>query len=135
MAQSKKNRSAMARRKFLQLSAATLGSAGAVRLPSAQAAESRAAAEESRSKGPSRGSKHLYNGEYTGAWLNRVAFPMGGIGAGMICLEGSGALSHVSLRNKPEVFNEPLIFAALTVKSPREVARVLEGPVPGWKLF
>ena len=41
---------------------------------------------------------------------------MGGIGAGMICLEGTGALSHVSLRNRPEVFNEPLIFAALCVK-------------------
>ena len=38
---------------------------------------------------------------------------MGGIGAGMICLEGTGALSHVSLRNKPDVFNEPCVFAAI----------------------
>ena len=38
------------------------------------------------------------------------------MGAGMICLEGTGALSHVSLRHKPEVFNEPCVFAAL----PRE---------------
>ena len=28
--------------------------------------------------------KRKYNGEYTNEFLNRVAFPMGGIGAGMI---------------------------------------------------
>ena len=69
-------------------------------------------------------------GEYTGEHLNRVAFPLGGMGAGMICLEGTGALSHVSLRNKPEVFHEPCTFAAISVKGQTNVARVLEGPVP-----
>jgi hypothetical protein len=78
---------------------------------------------------------HRFNGAYEGEFLNRVAFPLGGIGAGMICLEGTGALSHVSLRNRPEVFNEPCVFAALCVKGTSPVARVLEGPVPGWKLF
>ena len=34
-----------------------------------------------------------YNGLYEGPYLNRVAFPIGGIGAGMICLEGTGAIS------------------------------------------
>jgi uncharacterized protein (DUF608 family) len=33
------------------------------------------------------------------------------------------------------VFNEPCVFAALALKGPRVVARVLEGPVPGWKIF
>jgi len=74
-------------------------------------------------------------GQYSGERLSRVAFPMGGMGAGMICLEGTGALSHVSLRNKPDVFNEPCTFAAVCVKGSPQVARVLEGPVPGWKLF
>jgi uncharacterized protein (DUF608 family) len=60
---------------------------------------------------------------------------MGGMGAGMICLEGTGALSHFSLRNKPEVFNEPCTFAAVCVRGSTNTARVLEGPVPGWKLF
>lgn len=78
---------------------------------------------------------HSYNGPYTDQHLSRVAFPMGGIGAGMLCLEGSGALSHVSLRGKPEVFNEPLMYAALCVKGAPNVARVLEGPVPRWKAF
>ena len=79
--------------------------------------------------------KRQYNGSYSGAHLNRVAFPMGGIGAGMICLEGSGALSHFSLRNQPDVFHEPMTFSALCVKGIPNIARVLEGPVPAWKIF
>ncbi|MBI5834738.1 MAG: hypothetical protein HZB16_20755 [Armatimonadetes bacterium] len=76
-----------------------------------------------------------YNGEYSGERLSRVAFPMGGMGAGTICLEGSGALSHVSLRHRPDVFNEPLMFAAVCIKGERHTARVVEGPVPTWKLY
>ncbi len=77
-----------------------------------------------------------YNGSYEGEYLNRVAFPLGGMGAGMVCLEGTGCLSHVSVRHKMDVFNEPCTFAALCVKSESgAVAKVLEGPVPGWKVF
>jgi len=76
-----------------------------------------------------------YNGPWAGEHLNHVAFPLGGIGAGMVCLEGTGALSHVSLRHRPEVLNEPLVFSALCVKGEPNVARVIEGPVPGWKVF
>jgi len=32
----------------------------------------------------------VYNGPYTGNQLERVAFPLGGMGAGMACLEGAG---------------------------------------------
>lgn len=78
---------------------------------------------------------HSYNGAYTGAHLNRVAFPLGGIGAGMICLEGAGAVSHVSVRNRPDVYHEPLMFGALHVKGAQPVVRVMEGPVPEWKIF
>ncbi|MGQ9648926.1 MAG: GH116 family glycosyl hydrolase [Phycisphaerae bacterium] len=79
--------------------------------------------------------KRSYNDVYTGPYLNRVAFPLGGIGAGMFCLEGTGAISHLSLRHQPEVFNEPCTFAAVCVKGEKNIARVLEGPVPGWKVF
>ena len=71
---------------------------------------------------------------YRAEQLNRVAFPLGGLGAGMVALEGSGALSHISLRHKPEVYNEPLMFSALYVAG-APTARVLEGPVPSWKTF
>ncbi len=83
-----------------------------------------------------RGPRRIYNDWYKGETLNRVAFPMGGIGAGMICLEGSGAMSHVSLHNTPDMFNEPVMFGALCVKGEKgNIARVLEGPVPNWKKF
>jgi uncharacterized protein (DUF608 family) len=71
---------------------------------------------------------------YRGEHLAHVAFPLGGIGAGMLCLDGTGSLSHVSLRHRSEIFNEPLMFAALCLKgSGGNVARVLEGPVPAHK--
>jgi uncharacterized protein (DUF608 family) len=76
-----------------------------------------------------------YNGAYTHEYLSRVAFPMGGIGAGMICMEGTGAISHVSIKNKPDIFNEPETFAAVAVKGMKNGAKVLEGPVPDWKKF
>ncbi|MBN2711068.1 MAG: hypothetical protein JXR97_01340, partial [Planctomycetes bacterium] len=75
-------------------------------------------------------------GVYRGENLAKVAFPLGGIGAGMVCLEGTGAISHVSLRHKPEVFNEPLMFSALHVQGEGgNASRVLEGPVPTWKIM
>ena len=76
-----------------------------------------------------------YNGSYTGTNLNRVAFPIGGIGAGMVCLEGTGGISHVSVRGEMDFFHEPASFAALCVKGQENVARVLEGPIPDWKYF
>ena len=77
----------------------------------------------------------FYNRPYEGERLSHLAFPLGGIGAGMICLEGTGTLSHVSLRGHPDVFNEPQVFSALCVKGEPNLAWVLEGPVPGWKVF
>jgi uncharacterized protein (DUF608 family) len=82
-----------------------------------------------------RTSTSKYSGFYTGETLSRVAFPLGGIGAGMFCMEGTGAISHVSLRHRPDVYNEPQVFAAISVKGRNRVARVLEGPVPSWKAF
>ena len=76
--------------------------------------------------------KRAYNAAYTGKYLNRVAFPIGGLGAGMFCLEGTGAISHVSVQNKPDIFNEPGMFAAIAVKGLEKGAKILEGPVPDW---
>ena len=78
---------------------------------------------------------HSYNGSYSGEYLNRIAFPIGGMGAGMFCIEGTGALSNMSVRNKPDVFNEPEFFAAISIKGIDNGAKILEGPVPDWKKF
>ena len=79
-----------------------------------------------------------FNGPYSGPGLNRVAFPIGGMGAGMYCLEGTGALSHMSVRHQMEFYNEPTMFAGLCVlgDTPEQnIARVIEGPIPDWKYF
>jgi len=76
-----------------------------------------------------------YNGVYQDDYLNRIAFPVGGIGAGMFCIEGTGAISHMSVRNRPQVFNEPCMFAAISIKGVENGAKVLEGQVPDWKKF
>ena len=128
----------MHRRKFLKLSAATVGGVGSLGAASAVEpphARSLRPPETRTARTLRQRGQHAYNGAYAAECLNQVAFPMGGIGAGMICLEGTGALSHVSLRNRPDVFNEPCVFAAISVKGKRPVARVLEGPVPARKLF
>jgi len=80
--------------------------------------------------------KRQYNGEYKGKYFNHIAFPIGGIGAGMICLEGTGVISHVSVRNAPDLFYEPLIYTTLFVKGENDsIAKVIEGPVPKRKYF
>ena len=81
------------------------------------------------------GGGHSYNGTYIGDYLNRIAFPLGGVGAGMICVEGTGAISHVSVHHRPELFNEPGMFAAIAVKGIERGCKVLEGPVQDWKKF
>lgn len=117
---------------FKKGAAASLAGAG-LAIPAAAETDNAA----SRDDGVMRAGQHerTFNGPYHGPFLNRVAFPMGGIGAGMMCLEGTGCISHVSVRNAPDVFNEPFMFAAVAVKGQENGARVLEGPVPPHKIF
>ncbi len=88
-----------------------------------------------REKGKSDLNQHSFNGDYTGKYLDRVSFPIGGIGAGMFCMDGTGSLSHLSINNRPEIFNEPFSFAAICVKGWKDGAKVLEAQVPEWKMF
>ncbi len=67
--------------------------------------------------------------------LDYIAFPIGGMGAGMFCIEGSGAISHMSIRNCPNLFYEPAIFSAIHVKGYENGTKVIEGPVPDRKKF
>lgn len=79
--------------------------------------------------------ERAFNSVYENEYLNRLAFPIGGLGSGMFCLEGTGAISHLSVRNQPDIFNQPFTMAALSLKGLENGAKVLEGPVPGWKVF
>ncbi|HXS08217.1 MAG TPA: GH116 family glycosyl hydrolase [Rhizomicrobium sp.] len=122
----------MKRRDFLTGTTGLMAATTAL-AASARAAEQTMDAERAGTPGPD--TVRAFNSPYRGAHLNQIAFPLGGIGAGMVCLEGTGALSHVSIRNRPEIFNEPCVFAAIAIKGEKPLARVLEGPVPGRKLF
>ena len=77
-----------------------------------------------------------YNASYEGEYLDYVAFPLGGIGTGMVCLQGHGALGSFVLHyEKPNIYNDPMVFSAICVKGEKTVARVLEGPIPKWKIY
>ena len=76
-----------------------------------------------------------YNEPYSGKYLDRVAFPIGGMGAGMFCLEGTGAVSHMSVRHHMDFFNEPGMFAAIHLKGVKNGSKVLEIKCPDWKKF
>ncbi|WP_153800270.1 GH116 family glycosyl hydrolase [Foetidibacter luteolus] len=119
------------RRSFLKK--ITLGGMGAVIAPSTvlRAQEEK---DEYREGQPA-AAQRAYNAPYSGDHLNRLAFPIGGLGAGMFCLEGTGAVSHMSVRNRPEIFHEPSMFAAIHIKGLANGVKVLEGQVPEWKFF
>lgn len=117
------------RREFIKLST-MVGAMGALRGSTQGAAE-----PAKKNPGVVAPASRPFFSPYAGAHLDRVAFPLGGLGAGMICLEGTGALSHASLLHRPDVFNEPCAYAAISIRGAQPMARVLEGPVPAWKLF
>ena len=78
----------LARRAFLQLSVAGSGAFGVREL---FAAEPQTEVEAAlRQTAPARAPGLTFGVPYTGDHLNRIAFPLGGLGAGMVCLEGTG---------------------------------------------
>ncbi|WP_136464782.1 GH116 family glycosyl hydrolase [Flagellimonas onchidii] len=129
-----KNNNKHSRRKFLQSTILT-GSALAaapVMLNSCSGDSNCCNGTEESSRTNTKGS---YNTPYTDAYIDKIAFPIGGLGAGMFCIEGTGAISHMSVRNKPDIFHEPCTFAAIKVKGLENGVKVLEGPVPERKIF
>lgn len=69
---------------------------------------------------------------YQGDQLQRIAFPLGGIGAGSVCLSGTGALGQWSIRNRPDLLSNLPMVAVLALEG--HLDRVLEGPVPHWRI-
>ena len=70
---------------------------------------------------------------YTGDHLNEIAFPLGGIGSGCICLSGRGELVDWEIFNRPNKNYRPRhTFLSLWMKgqSAEPVFRVLESRLP-----
>jgi uncharacterized protein (DUF608 family) len=68
--------------------------------------------------------------------------PLGGIGAGCVCLNGIGGLQDFSIRNRPDNSALPdghhtvdAAFALLHVKGRRPVTRLVEGPFPRERVY
>ena len=80
---------------------------------------------------------------YTGPQLLQIAMPMGGIGAGCICLNGHGGLQDYAIHNRPATtawadvnsHAEGTGFGIVHVKGERPVTRLLEGPMPPEKIY
>ena len=109
---------------MIAASAVDAVSSESARMARAQTAQPDVSTSDDRKepKETSRSGAREFNGIYHGDYLNQIAFPLGGIGAGMICLEGTGALSKFSLRNRPELSSEPHVFSAVCINGPRKIA-------------
>jgi uncharacterized protein (DUF608 family) len=81
---------------------------------------------------------------FSGDRATQVAMPVGGLGAGCLCVNGSGGLQDFSLRARPETSALPAgftsnspeaAFAILHIKGAASVTKVVEGPFPPFKIF
>jgi uncharacterized protein (DUF608 family) len=70
---------------------------------------------------------------YTGRNLDEIAFPLGGIGTGMITLGGWGQLRDFEIMNRPAkgAFIKNAFFAIRVRQGKTDVTRALQGPVEG----
>ena len=67
---------------------------------------------------------------FSGAELDRLAFTLGGLGAGNICIKGTGALGSFCIRNAPGIYWDPMVFSAVTILGEKRIPH-LEAPIPG----
>lgn len=81
---------------------------------------------------------------FSGDKATQIAMPLGGIGAGSVCLNGYGGLQDFSIRTRPETTALPAqfssnspeaAFAILHVKGDSGATRLVEGPFPAFKIF
>ncbi len=77
---------------------------------------------------------------FSGSSAAQVAMPLGGIGAGCICLNGHGGLQDFAIRNRPQTTAASVgagdaAFALLHIKGNKPVTRLAEGPYPTEKIY
>src|SRR6185503_21180792 len=80
--------------------------------------------------------------KFSGERATQVAMPVGGIGAGCVCLNGYGGLQDFSIWNHPATTALPegfapskAAFAILHIKGAEPVTRLVEGHFPVLKIY
>ncbi len=84
------------------------------------------------------GPQRTFSGEHAA----QVAMPIGGLGTGCVCLNGQGGLQDFSIRHHPSTtalstqhnYGEAA-FATLRIKEDSSVTRVIEGPMPPFRIY
>ena len=78
---------------------------------------------------------------YAGDDLLQIALPIGGIGAGCVCLNGYGGIQDFSIRHHPQLTAAPdhhlhgdAAFALLRLPA-LNLTRLVEGPIPPGKIY
>ena len=84
------------------------------------------------------GPQRTFQGDRT----TQIAMPIGGMGAGCICLNGYGGLQDFSIWNRPATTALPegyspskAAFAILHVKGAKPITKLVEGPFPVLKIY
>jgi uncharacterized protein (DUF608 family) len=79
---------------------------------------------------------------FSGDHATQIAMPLGGIGAGCICMNGYGGLQDFSIWNHPSTTALPegyassqAAFAILHIKGASPVTKLVEGPFPFFKIY
>jgi len=79
---------------------------------------------------------------FSGERATQIAMPLGGIGAGCICLNGYGGLQDFSVWNRPSTTALPegyasskAAFAILHIRGTSPVTKLVEGPFPVLKVY
>ena len=81
---------------------------------------------------------------FSGENATQIAMPLGGIGAGSVCLNGYGGLQDFSIHTRPQTTALPegfssnsseAAFAVLHIKGNPPFTKLAEGPFPVFKIF
>jgi len=79
---------------------------------------------------------------FTDSALLQIALPIGGLGAGNVCLNGHGGLQDFAIRNYPATTAMPdahasqeAAFALLHIKGRKPITKLVEGPYPPEKIY
>lgn len=86
--------------------------------------------------------KHGPQRTFTGDRAVQIAMPLGGIGAGCVCLNGYGGLQDFSIDHHPATTALPegyspckAAFAMLHIKGEKPITKLVEGPFPVLKIY